>query len=127
LSSDAQYPIHYDEELNEYNLASLDKRVNYRMYYCFFCGGRLPESKRASLFTEPGDKEMKEISDILHNVKKIEQAIELLGKPDNTASAPQGSPSDDGIDGKVYKRHYRYSKRWKTLDLIIREREDGSF
>jgi hypothetical protein len=127
LASHRQCPIEYDEKLNEYNLVSLDKKVRYRMYYCFFCGGKLPESKRGSLCTAPSDNEMKEVTEILTRVRSIQQAMEVLGKPDETTSAPKASSRDNGISGMAYTRHHRYLRRWKTLDLTLREREDGSF
>lgn len=52
LARHHESPIEYDENLDEYNLRS-DQKVYYRLYFCFFCGGKLPESKRASLlYTE---------------------------------------------------------------------------
>ena len=123
LASDRNCPIVYDHSLNEYNLVSEDGKVRYRLYFCFFCGGKLPESKRASLFTEPSDKEMREVALLMAKVRSMQQAIEVLGKPDQTIKAPRTAQEN----GKsAYKSHHRYSSRWKTLDLTVRERADGS-
>lgn len=48
LSDNVTTSIEYDEELNEYNMWAIeeDREFLFRMYYCFFCGGKLPESKR---------------------------------------------------------------------------------
>src|SRR5438105_11201887 len=91
LASDRQSPIEYDKKLNEYNLVSREEKVHYRLYFCFFCGGKLPESRRAGLFTEPSAEEMKEVARILGNVTSIQQAIQVLGEPDEIVKAPKGS------------------------------------
>ena len=126
LLADPQCPIEHDEELHEYNLVSRDSKVRYRMYYCIFCGGKLPESKRGGLFTEPSKKEIKEVQKLLSKITSTQQAIGVLGQPDETVKAPKPSARENG--GAIqYKRHHRYWSRWQTLDLTIREREDGSF
>ena len=127
LVSDPQCPIEHDQELNEYNLVSRDKKSRYRLYYCFFCGGKLPASKRDSLFTEPSASEVKEVKNLLSKITSVLQVIRVFGEPDETEKAPKASSSKNGKVAVKYKRHHRYSTRWKTLDLTIREREDGSF
>jgi hypothetical protein len=124
LASDPKSAIEYDESLQEYNLVSGHDKVHYRMYFCFFCGGKLPESKRASLFTEPSEKEQREVLEVMSKVRSMEEARHVLGKPDETIKAPNAESQENGKS--PYKKHYRYLKRWQTLDFTIREREDGS-
>ena len=76
-----------------------------------------------ALFAEPSDKEMREVALLMAKVRSMQQAIEVLGKPDQTIKAPRTAQEN----GKsAYKSHHRYSSRWKTLDLTVRERADGS-
>jgi hypothetical protein len=124
LASDRKSPIEHDKNLSEYNLVSGDGKTHYRMYFCFFCGGRLPESKRASLFTDPSEEEIKEVAELMSKVRSMEQAIGVLGKPDETVKAPKAASGENGRS--EYKNHHRYLTRWKTLDLTVRERNDGS-
>jgi hypothetical protein len=126
LASDRRTPVEYDKELNEYNLIVRDKKIFYRMYFCFFCGGKLPESKRVGLFTQPSTEEMNEVVRLLGNVTSIQQARKVLGEPDETVKARKVTPQGNGKSAPKYKKHHRYLIRWKTLDLIVREREDGS-
>jgi hypothetical protein len=121
LASDRKSPIEYDRHLNEYNLVSGDGNTRYRMYFCFFCGGKLPESRRAGFFSEPSDQEMKEVAQLLSKAGSMQKVVQFLGEPDETLKAPKGQNGDS-----VYKSHHRYLKRWNTLDLTIRERKDGS-
>ena len=57
------FPLKYDEEMNEYSIArGQNKDREALMYYCFFCGGKLPKSKRDSQFTKPRKNEIQEMS-----------------------------------------------------------------
>src|SRR5947209_5989661 len=119
LASGSKSAIEHDKDFNEYNLVS--GKVHYRMYFCFFCGGKLPESKRASLFAEPSPDEASEVLEVMSKVRSMEQVAQLLGEPDETVKAPNRELHDEGQP--AYKKHHRYLKRWKTLDLTVRERE----
>jgi hypothetical protein len=121
LAAERKSPIEYDKKLNEYNLVAGSGKIRYRLYFCFFCGGRLPESDRTGLFTEPSQEEAKEVAQLTGKVASLQQAIQVLGKPDETVKAPKSVP-----DGVEYTRHHRYLSRWRTLDLTVRERKDGS-
>jgi len=94
------------------------------MYYCFFCGGKLPQSKRTSLFTEPSEKEARDVSRILAKARSIKDALRAMGEADEVRDTPLSEQK--GASAK-YVRHHVYSSRWKSLDLTVREREDGSF
>jgi hypothetical protein len=124
LASQRKSPIAFDKNLHEYDLVVNGGKVHYRMYYCFFCGGALPESKRASLFAEPSAQEMMEVAELISKAKSIEEVIQVLGSPDETVKAPKVAAGENGMS--EVKTHYRYLRRWKTLDLTIREHKDGS-
>lgn len=122
LVSDANCPIEHDADLNEYNIVSLDKHAGYRLYFCFFCGGRLPESRRDALYLEPSPKEVSEVTKLLGTVTSIEEARQVLGKPDKVSKL---NSNGAGKQSSFDEKHHMYSSRWQTLDLTIRERADG--
>src|SRR2546421_13111030 len=93
LASDPKSPIKYDESLKEYNLVR--GKVHYRMYFCFFCGGKLAGSKRASLFTEPSEKEQREVLEVMSKVRSMEEARHVLGKPDESIKAPDAESQEN--------------------------------
>src|SRR5207249_2343506 len=101
----------------EYNLVS--GKVHYRIYFCFLCGGKLPESKRASLFTEPSKREEDEVLKIMSKARSMEQLTKLIGKPDETLKTPDREFHERGES--AHKKQHRYLKRWTTLDFIVRE------
>ena len=67
--------------------------------------------------------------DLLSKAKSIKDVIEILGKADRTFQTERNggtAPEDDANHGNSYKHHHLYSRRWKTLDLTVREHIDGS-
>lgn len=82
-ASDPMSPVQFDERLNEYQLL-LQNRGYARMRFCFWCGGRLPESKRGTLFTSMDDAELTEARSLLSGAKLFEDVVRVLGPPDET-------------------------------------------
>jgi hypothetical protein len=124
LASDENCPIEFDPDLEEYNLVSSDGKVQFRLYFCFFCGGALPKSNRVSLYTEPNPKETEQVKKLLDGARTIDDALRELGEPNLVTDAPKAEKTSSGVG---YRHHYHYSSRWKTLDLTVRERSDKSF
>ncbi len=114
---DAAYPVKFDAELNEYDLVG-DGRIA-RMYYCFSCGGRLPESKSSKYFTVPDEADQAEVSRIIAGIKTIDELRRTLGEPDDTFDGA----TFPGVD---WKRTFRYSTKWKSLSLDAQEMPDGT-
>ncbi len=77
------FPVKFDAEVNEYCLVYGKRgRWHHVMRYCFWCGGRLPESTRGKLFTEPSQAEMAEIRRMLAGARSAEEILATLGQPD---------------------------------------------
>ena len=115
LAADENCPIQLDETLGEYNFISNDGTVYYRMYYCFFCGGLLPRSKRLDLYDEPDENEVDQVKKLLDKAHTIQDVLKTLGEPDHDI-APPGEQEAGNILGK----HYYYSsagRRW-TLRFV---------
>ena len=123
LLADSDCPVQFDEDLNEYNLVSKSGDAYYRMYFCFFCGAELPKSRRAELYTQPSEGELEEVKELLSNARTVDDVVNTLGESDNKADPPP----EEAAAGMNYAKHLRYSKRWKSLDLIVRSRTDNSF
>jgi hypothetical protein len=76
-------PVTFDEELNEYHLTHYDQDSYSMLYYCFFCGGKLPESKRGTFFEEMDPKEVTEFSRLAEQVSDVKSMRAVLGEPDS--------------------------------------------
>lgn len=127
LASDANCPIELNDALNEYNIVSRDEVVRYRLYNCFHCGGRLPDSHRNGLFTEPSEAERHKVEELATQATSLNDLWSTLGKPDKTIKLEEKEEGQDSTNEIPYVRHYLFSKIWKTLELTVRERQDGSF
>jgi hypothetical protein len=93
------------------------------MRYCFWCGGRLPESKRGTFFTVPDEVELAEIYSLLANSKSLEDVFRIFGPPDETLDLP-GSKIGSGRE-VYWERIHRYSTRWKSLHLDFADLPEG--
>lgn len=127
-ANDPNIPVEYDQELNEYYLVKgVDETTLF--YYCPSCGGHLPKSKRASLFTTPSRKEKAEIIERIERIKsatKIDEVLKILGEPDERRGPSIIDPQKKRIYGmRDVKQTLIYTSLAKTLDLIVQEYEDG--
>ena len=129
LARDARYPIVFDALTGEYQLDSTDGRWRHQLYHCPWCGGCLP-SKRDSLFTEPDATELAEVKQLLSGAKTLTDALEALGRPDQSIGChdmdiPDAYASDDSSEKRQRSAH-QYTTRWRTLDLQLIEYDDDS-
>jgi hypothetical protein len=116
--ADAHFPVEFDEEMNEYQLVRDGARSPMR--YCFWCGGRLPESKRGTFFTTPDKAERDEVASLLKGAKSHEDVVQMLGPPDQILD--MGGAEKDTKTGKLlarWEQHYEYTTRWKSLVVYV--------
>ena len=120
-------PISYFEELNEYNLMC-EGGHGLIMYYCFFCGGKLPDSLRGQLFYELDKSEEDEVKSLIGKIDTVEKMHEVLGEPDEIVDHDLEEENFFVLKKNKNKcvRWYRYNKRWKSLELQVMENEDGT-
>src|SRR5258708_928247 len=84
LAAEPDSPIAFDARLNEYHLVR--GRWYSIMFYCFRCGGRLPESTRDELFFKPDAAEQAEATSLLATAKSRADIFRLLGPADEVFS-----------------------------------------
>ncbi len=87
-------PIVFDAEMNEYHLTNVGKNRGYTMiYYCPWCGGAAPRSKRGTFFAKITQREEERLRRVTSRLGTIETVIRKLGQPDA-----------DMADGTVIKK-----------------------
>ena len=119
-------PISYSEELNEYHLIC-DGGGELQMNYCYFCGGKLPDSLRGQYFTDLDKSEEDEVKSLIGEIDSVEKMYELLGVPDKKGNHNLKEDEFFILSRKdKCVRWYMYYKRWKSLVLHIHEIEDGT-
>jgi hypothetical protein len=66
--------------MNEYHLHHA--RGQMTIYYCLFCGGRTPASRRASFFAHVSDTERSLLSSLLAGITTEKEVLQRFGRPD---------------------------------------------
>lgn len=120
--SQANCPVEFDERMNEYHLVHDGQQ--WIMRYCFWCGGRLPESKRSTFFTKVAPAEVEKIRTLLTGARTVDDVIRVLGEPDERLECRGGIQPGQG-EYIPYRQTLRYSTRWKTVVLNVHEFPDG--
>jgi hypothetical protein len=80
-SKEPGHPVRYDPEMGEYFIAH-GSGGSLMIYYCPFCGGKTPESLRASKFAHVSDAEQSRICNLFRGITTEEQVRNTFGKPD---------------------------------------------
>lgn len=82
-ASEPSVPIAFDARLGEYHLERRDGDSYEIVFFCPFCGGRTPESKRDALFQFVSQAEKDRLRDtyfeVLHTIDDVRR---VLGEPD---------------------------------------------
>lgn len=94
-------PIRFDPELNEYNFiysVTGCGKAELRIYHCPFCGGKVPKSKRDTLFATLGHAEMRRIGKLIKHLHTLDDVLRKFGQPDEDHAAGAGitAPERDG-------------------------------
>jgi hypothetical protein len=116
------FPVKFDAQLNEYSIV-YGERHSHRMRYCFWCGGKLPESKRNDHFAVPEQDEMAHAVAVLKQAKSMEDVLDVLGEPQMTMSNELSAKTSEGFP---FRRQWKYTRRWKTIEVVVIEMDDGS-
>jgi hypothetical protein len=125
-AKDPDLPFEFDARLNEFNLVHGLGRM--RIYHCWFCGGKAPESLRAALFSQVSREEYQRLFRIADACKNVSDVIAFLGPPDR--DVPMGSQSGkreaEGQPPQMAAyRHLTYAKLSDSADLNFDLHPDG--
>jgi hypothetical protein len=125
-SKEPDHPIRFDAQLNEYHLHHA--RGQMMIYYCPFCGGRVPESQRASLFAHISDGEADRLSSLLAGITTEVEVFDRLGRPDEEFDFGVCSiaPEKDGVpEHGTAARQLKYTRLSTVADVIFQAYGDG--
>jgi hypothetical protein len=120
-SKEPEHPIRFDSKLNEYHIALKSGGIM-MIYYCPFCGGRVPESRRSSLFAHVTNAEMNRITHLTKGIKTVSDVIASFGAPDEDGERMSrvGHPEKVGKppSGELFfVRTLVYKSISETIDL----------
>jgi len=74
-------PVELDAELNEYHLV-IGPKDYMVIYYCPFCGGSAPKSRRDRLFHTLTDAERQRLVTLTKDLHTVEDVTRAIGEPD---------------------------------------------
>ena len=110
-----QFPVTFDKEMGEYHLTTTPSGYAI-MRYCPWCGGAFPKSKRDNFFTQPNDKEISELNELIESFSDADGMRLILGHPDHTST---------GLESKPWACQYTYSHRWDSIEFVVHESGEG--
>ena len=96
-ADDPDSHVEFDPKLNEFHITG--KSNGYMMvYYCPFCGGSAPKSRRPSLFHRLSNAERRRLCELTKDLRTVDAVIAALGQPDirHPVGLITGTPERDG-------------------------------
>jgi len=96
-SKESDHPVRWDEKANEYFIA-YGTGGKMCVYYCPFCGGRTPESRRNSFFAHVTKAEETRIYELFKSIRTVSDLIARFGPPDEEGEfgSSMRSPEREG-------------------------------
>jgi hypothetical protein len=96
------------------------------LYHCFLCGGKTPESRRASLFAIISDDEKSRLYELTKDIKTLEAAISTLGQPDYEAPETETDITSGHTTPDMTRsfRSFVYLGLSETANIIISDRQE---
>jgi len=110
-SKEPDHAIQWDEKMNEYYIA-YGKSGRMMVYYCPFCGGATPKSRRSSMFAHVTDQEEHRITSLFRGIRTVGDVTARFGPPDEEREFAEcmrrpereGNPGNGEVfRGLVYK------------------------
>src|SRR5262245_38588879 len=80
-ADDPKTPVEFDTELNEYHIVRGPKDF-LMLYYCPFCGGSAPKSKRDRLFHTLTEAERLRLVTLTKDMRTVDDVTRAFGEPD---------------------------------------------
>lgn len=130
MASDPNSPVSFNETLNQYYVESGGGSRQNLMYFCFFCGGKMPKSKCGDHFTHIDDSELEAAMDFVSKIETVHDIFKILGEPDSTHhfnDLPEELKAHFVRAEPRYRDEFMFAKNWTTLQIHIRTYDDGHF
>ncbi|MFA5203313.1 MAG: hypothetical protein WC708_02815 [Lentisphaeria bacterium] len=120
-SKEPAHAIRWDEQMNEYYIVH-GTGGKMMVYYCPFCGGSTPKSRRASMFAHVTQREEGRILWLIKDIRTVPEVIARFGPPDEETGLTMAvrNPGGDGKPerGEVF-RCLVYKQLSPVADIIF--------
>jgi hypothetical protein len=81
MADNPKCPVEFDAALNEYHIVG-EGEAYWLIYYCPFCGGSAPKSRRDRLFHKITDTEQHRLCNLTKDLRTIQDVTAAFGEPD---------------------------------------------
>lgn len=81
MADEPKCPVEYNAELNEYHIVGEDSG-HWLIYYCPFCGGSTPKSRRDRLFHRITGHEQLRLCNLTKDLRTAQDVTNAFGQPD---------------------------------------------
>lgn len=113
------FPVVFDERMNEYHLVGHDGRAHALFYHCPFCGGKAPKSLRGTFFARIPLEETYRLQQLTECFKTEEEVVSRFGSPDHEFKV-SGSMTTKGSETEP-REHFLGGRRLVTKASPIRQ------
>jgi hypothetical protein len=127
MTDEPKCPVEFDAVLNEYHITG-EGNSHWMIYYCPFCGGRTPKSRRARLFNTLTHDERERLFKLTEGYRTLDEVIAAFGQPDidQPVGVAKITPEREGIPeitegGRVVV----YTKLSDTADVRVKVHPTG--
>jgi hypothetical protein len=121
MADEPKCPVEFDAKLNEYHIVN-DEGGEWAIYYCPFCGGSTPKSRRERLFHRITNDEMHRLCSLTKGLKTVQDVTAAFGEPDiyQEVGLVITSPEREGKPEITKKRPVMiYTKLSQTADVYV--------
>ena len=97
MADNPKCPVEFDAELNEFHIVG-QGHSQWMIYYCPFCGGSAPKSRRSHLFHKITDDESRRLCDLTKQIRTLQDVTAAFGEPEirQAVGLVQTTPERDG-------------------------------
>src|SRR5215831_5990006 len=120
-ADDPKCPVEFDDKLNEYHIV-LGPKNFLMIYYCPFCGGSAPKSRRDRLFHRLTHAERQRLVSLTKDIRTVQDVTRAFGKPDirHPVGEVVTKPERDGKPETTQSYPMMvYTKISKTADVYV--------
>jgi hypothetical protein len=121
-SRESDHVIRWDERLNEYHIVYGKSGRPMMIYYCPFCGGSTPKSRRSLLFHTLTDAERQRLCNLTKEMRTVKEVVGAFGEPDirQPVGIVQTTPERDGKPETTESYPVMmYTKLSETVDVHV--------
>jgi hypothetical protein len=120
-SKEPNHAIRWDDRMNEYYIAH-GENGRMMVYFCPFCGGSTPKSRRNSFFAHVSDEEQTRIWNLFRGIRTVSDVTTRFGPPDEEHEIASAvcTPGREGKPehGEIF-RGFVYKNLSPVADIIF--------